>query len=58
MAKLTAALLVCFAALVGSAEAQQQDRGQSAGERAREAQRRSQSVKKDISTGSRIRGGI
>ena len=26
MAKLTAALLVCFAALVGSAEAQQQDR--------------------------------
>jgi hypothetical protein len=39
-------------------EAQQQDRGQSAGERAREAQRRSQSVQRDISTGSRIRGGI
>jgi len=39
-------------------KAQKEDRGQSAGERAREAERRSKSVKKDISTGSRIRGGI
>jgi len=39
-------------------EAQQQDRGQSAAEKARESQARAQSVKKDISTGSRIRGGI
>lgn len=39
-------------------EAQQQDRGQSAAERQRETQARAQSVKKDISTGSRIRGGI
>jgi len=39
-------------------EAQQQDRGQSAAEKARESQARAQSVKKDISTKSRIRGGI
>ena len=39
-------------------KAQKEDRGQSASERQQEAERRTQSVKKDISTGQRIRGGI
>lgn len=39
-------------------KAQKEDRGQSAAERQREAQRRTQSIKQDISTGQRIRGGI
>jgi len=39
-------------------KAQKEDRGQSAAERQQEAQRRTQSVKQDISTRQRIRGGI